>query len=168
MDFFSKSDEEREAEGKQTRENFEKYYQWHLSGSVWENYFDQTDPIPLEQSWGSNPRIIQSEEKLDISKNNIKPSDLSRWLITNVLREPDKLGTFMESRLTRDLTYKQATSSTGGMYFNESSAAFDGVHSRQPFNFDVAYDQMKMLCERRNQWERARIQRMQQVQGMPK
>jgi hypothetical protein len=54
------------------------------------------------------------------------------------------------------------------MYFNESSAAFDGVHSRQPFNFDVAYDQMKMLCERRNQWERARIQRMQQVQGMPK
>ena len=74
----------------------------------------------------------------------------------------------MESRLTRDLTYKQATSSTGGMYFNESSAAFDGVHSRQPFNFDVAYDQMKMLCERRNQWEKARIQRMQQVQGMPK
>ena len=162
------TEEQRRLIGDETRKKFEKYYQWHLSGSVWEKYFDETDPIPLEQSWGSSPRIIEPDQKLDVSANNIKPSDLSKWLITNVLREPDKLGTFMDSRLTRDLTYKQATSSTGGMYFNESSAAFDGVHSRQPFNFDVAYDQMKMLCERRNQWERARIQRMQQVQGMPK
>ena len=162
------TEEQRKLIGEKTRQNFDKHYQWHLSGNVWEKYFDETDPIPFQQGWGSNPRVTQPEQKIDISKNNIKPSDLSAWLLTNVLKEPDKIGTFMESRLTKDLTYKQTTSSTGGMYFNESSAAFDGVHSRQPFNFDIAYDQMKAMCERRNQWEKIRIQRIQQVQGIPK
>ena len=85
-----------------------------------------------------------------------------------MLKDPDKLGTFLESRLARDLIYQQATSSTGGMYFNESSAAFDGQNHRQPFTFDIAYDQMKGLCELRNMWERKRIERIQKIQGNAK
>jgi hypothetical protein len=54
------------------------------------------------------------------------------------------------------------------MYFNESSAAFDGQNHRQPFTFDIAYDQMKGLCELRNMWERKRIERVQQIQGNAK
>ena len=65
--------------------------------------------------------------------------------------------------MTRDLIYQQTTQSTGGMYFNESSAAFDGQNHRQPFNFDSAYDQMKMQCVLRNHWEQARVQRIQQI-----
>ena len=56
----------------------------------------------------------------------------------------------------RDLLYKNATSTTGGMYFNESSAAFEGKNTRHPFNFDMAYDHMASLCNRRNMWERNR------------
>ena len=63
--------------------------------------------------------------------------------------------------MTRDLIYKSATSSTGGMYFNESSAAFDGQQHRSPFDFNIAYDQMKSMCERRNYWENIRIQRIE-------
>ena len=166
LDFFeNKTQEQREEEGKKTRENFDKYYQWDLSGSVWEKYFDETEPVEFSQGWGSQPKIFEPEQKVDITNQNVKSSDLARWLIQSVLREPDKVGSFMESRLIRDLTYRQATSSTGGMYFNESSAAFDGVHSRQAFNFDIAYDQMKALCERRNQWEKMRAQRINQLAG---
>lgn len=166
LDFFeNKTQEQREEEGKKTRENFDKYYQWDLSGSVWEKYFDETEPVEFSQGWGSQPKIFEPEQKVDITNQNVKSSDLARWLIQSVLREPDKVGSFMESRLIRDLTYRQATSSTGGMYFNESSAAFDGVHSRQAFNFDIAYDQMKALCERRNQWEKMRVQRINQLAG---
>jgi len=82
-----------------------------------------------------------------------------------VLGEPEKIGTFMESRMTRDLTYKQQTSSTGGMYFNESSAAFDGINSRQSFDFNVAYDQMRYMCERRNKWEEVRINKLKLLQA---
>ena len=168
LDFFSKSDEWRYIKGEHTREQFEEYYQWHLSGSVWEKYFDETDPIPFQEGWGSQPRINQPAPKLDINNEKYKHSDLSKWLIVNVLKDPDKLGSFLESRLARDLIYQQATSSTGGMYFNESSAAFDGQNHRQPFNFDIAYDQMKGMCELRNMWETKRTKRVQQIQGVQK
>jgi glycosyltransferase involved in cell wall biosynthesis len=164
--FFEKmSEEDRISMGKRTRENFEKYYQWNLSGSVWENYFDSTPLIPFDQGWGSAPRIFKPQEKIDVSQSNLKPSELSRWLLSNVLGEPEKIGTFMESRMTRDLTYKQQTSSTGGMYFNESSAAFDGINSRQSFDFNVAYDQMRYMCERRNKWEEVRINKLKLLQA---
>ena len=48
------------------------------------------------------------------------------------------------------------------MYFNESSAAFDGQQARQPFNYDIAYQQMAGLCNRRNQWEQKRVETMRQ------
>jgi len=163
LEFFKKSDAERSEIGKQTREAFNKYYQWHLSGAVWEKYFDETDPVPFEQGWASQPRVFQPAEKLQLQGNETH-STLAKWLIANVLREPEKLNTYFESRMIRDLIYNQTTSSTGGMYFNESSAAFDGQNHRTPFNFDIAYDQMKMQCDRRNQWEQNRVNRIQQIQ----
>jgi hypothetical protein len=44
------------------------------------------------------------------------------------------------------------------MYFNESSAAFDGKQSRTPFDFTMAYNHMASLCNRRNFWEQQRMQ----------
>jgi len=158
--FFEKmTEEDRLSMGKRTRENFEKHYQWHLSGAQWEKYFDSLEELPIEQTWGSQPKIQQPSPKLDLSKvGTVSNTQLAKHLITDVLREPEKLNTFFEARLTRDLIYKQATSSTGGMYFNESSAAFDGMNRRQPFNYDIAYNQMAGLCNRRNQWEQKRIE----------
>jgi hypothetical protein len=165
LDFFSKSDEWQLAKGEQTREAFEEYYQWHLSGSVWEKYFDSFEALPFEQTWGSEPKIQQPAQKLDLSQAGpVSNTQLAKHLISDVLREPQKLNTFFEARLTRDLIYKQATSSTGGMYFNESSAAFDGVNRRQPFDYNIAYDQMSGLCNRRNQWEQKRIETIKQRQ----
>jgi hypothetical protein len=163
LEFFSKTDEEIKEAGQRCRNNFEKYYQWNLSGSVWEKYFDETEPVAYENGWFSQPRLYQPAEKPKIEGSQ-SHSSLAKWLIANVLREPNKLNTYFESRMTRDLIYQQSTGSTGGMYFNESSAAFDGQNHRQPFNFDIAYDQMKSQCDRRNHWEQARVQRIQQMQ----
>ena len=156
--FFSMSDQERKEIGDRTRTNFEKYYQWHLSGKKWEDYFDSVEILPVEHTWASPPRMHKAEEKPKEMPPNINHSDLAKWLIVNVLGDPSKLNTFFESRLTRDLMYKNATGSTGGMYFNESSAAFDGANMRVDFNFDVAYNQMVSQCNRRNVWEQRRVQ----------
>ena len=58
--------------------------------------------------------------------------------------------------------YKSSTASTGGMYFNESSQAFAGTGARESFDFNIAYDQMKAQCNRRNQWEQRRFETMKQ------
>ena len=162
-EFFSKSEEERHSMGNKTRENFNKYYQWHLSGSQWEKFFDSFEPLPVERTWGSPPRIHQPEARPpEETLQQAATTDISRWLIEKVLGDPSKLNSFFEARLTRDLLYKSATGSTGGMYFNESSQAFDGVNNRQEFNFDMAYNQMHGQCVRRNNWEEKRIQTMKE------
>jgi len=156
--FFALSDEEREEMGEATRKNFEEKYQWNISGKMWEDCFDEFDILPIEQTWASPARVRNPDPKPEEMPQNISHAELARWLITNVLCEPQRINTFFESRLCRDLAYQSSTSTTGGMYFNESSAAFDGSAVRSPFNFDMAYEHMASLCMRRNSWESARMQ----------
>jgi glycosyltransferase involved in cell wall biosynthesis len=163
LDFFAKSNEERAELGKQTRELFEKHFQWHLSGNKWEQIFDNFEIPPIQQTWAAPPRIHTPAPKPPQDQvEKIAPAEQAKWLITNVLGEPEKLNSFIEARMTRDLLYKSATGSTGGMYFNESSAAFDGMNQRHPFDFDIAYQNMAGMCERRNSWEQKRIETMKQ------
>lgn len=168
-EFFSKSEEERKAIGDRTRSNFDKYYQWHLSGGQWEKYFDSIEILPYEQTWLSPPRIQQPEPKPESIPETFTTHNIAKWLISKVLCDNSKLNTWFEARMTRDLLYKSATASTGGMYFNESSAVFDGTQSQVPFNFDVAYDNMYNQRMRINQWEEQRMKRIQQLQtqGQP-
>ena len=160
--FFARTEEMREAEGERTRSNFQKHFQWDISGKKWEDYFDSVELIPIEQTWCSQPNIAASSPKPTDIPANAEHKDLAKWLIMEALRDPSKLNSFFEARLTRDLTYKSATSSTGGMYFNESSAAFDGLNTRTPFDFDIAYDNLCNQRTRINQWEEKRIETMKQ------
>jgi len=158
--FFSLSKEERFAIGENTRQLFEKHYQWDDTGRKWEDYFDSVEISPWSSTWESPARIQHSAPKPESIPDNANPKDLARWLVTEVLREPDRSNSFLEARLTRDLMYNATTSTTGGMYFNESSQAFDGQNTRSPFNFDIAYDHMSSLCNRRNMWEQKRMEAM--------
>lgn len=163
LNFFErdKTEDDRKAIGDRTRANFEKYYQWHQSGAKWEEIFDSFDIEPIEKTWASQPRIAQPSPKIPQEQlSKADPAHLAGWLITEVLHEPDKLNTFFQARMARDLTYRTSTASTGGMYFNESSAAFDGMNQRSQFDFHVAYDRMASMCQRRNNWEKQRINAM--------
>ena len=165
--FFNEyTDEEREELGKRTRELFTQNFQWHMSGKKWEDYFDSVEIRPVEQTWCSQPDIHPPDPKPEDIPPNANHKDLARWLITNVLKDHSKLNTFFEARLTRDLTYRSATSSTGGMYFNESSAAFDGLNTRQPFDFNNAYENLSIQRNRINQWEQKRVETMKQRELM--
>ena len=157
-EFFDLPKSIRARKGFNTREKFLEHYQWDKSGKRWEDYFDSFDIVPDEQTWLSPPNIQTPAPKPE-DANGKKHNELARWLIVNALRDPDKLGSFLEARLTRDLMYECSTAVTGGMYFNESSASFDGKNTRSPFNFEMAYNHMSNLCNRRNHWEKIRAER---------
>ena len=133
-----------------------------MSGKKWEDYFDSIELEPIQATWASPPKIHNPAPKPEDVNYTTNANNLAKWLILNVLGDPSKLNTWFESRMTRDLLYRSATSSTGGMYFNESSAAFDGINHRVEFNFDIAYDQMRNLCMRNNSWEEKRVKVMQE------
>jgi len=156
IEFFNQPVSIRRKHGFETRQAFLKHYQWNKSGQIWENYFDSIEILPEELTWKSKPRIRQPQSKPQEIPQGMTHESLARWLITDVLCEPDKVNSFMEARLIRDLMYQTSTATTGGMYFNESAAAFDGKLARNPFNFDIAYNHMANLCNRRNHWEQIR------------
>ena len=157
-EFFELPQAIRHKKGFETRQKFLEHFQWDKSGKVWESYFDSVEILPEDQTWLSPPNIQPPEPKPDKLPPNIKHNQIAKWLISNVLREPEKLNTFMESRLTRDLMYECSTAVTGGMYFNEYSASFDGKNTRSPFNFDMAYQHMVNMCNKRNVWEQRRAE----------
>ena len=154
-EFFSKPKGIRRKLGFKTRQAFEKFYQWDTSGKKWEDYFDSVQIMPNEIGWGSPPKIYEPAPKPEINEQ-ADPAALARFLVTEVLRDTTKINTYFESRLSRDLMHHTTTATTGGMYFNESSAAFEGKNTMSPFNFDMAYDHMVQLCNRRNMWEQKR------------
>jgi glycosyltransferase involved in cell wall biosynthesis len=156
IEFFNQPISIRRKNGFETRQAFLKHYQWDKSGKIWEDYFDSVEILPDELTWKSPPRIKQPQAKPSEIPQNTTHESLARWLIAEVLCEPEKINSFMESRLIRDLMYQTSTATTGGMYYNESAAAFDGKLSRTPFNFDIAYNHMVNLCNRRNHWEQKR------------
>jgi len=163
-EFFEKTKEERTEIGKNTRELCLTHFNVKNAGVAWEKCFDTIPEIPFEQGWGSRPRIKQPAPKPEVSKEG-DFQKMTHWLLSNVLCEPERIGSYMESRMIRDLMFKTTTANVGGMYFNESSAAFDGLSFRQEFNFDIAYNQMAGLCNRRNQWEQARINKINSLQN---
>lgn len=164
-EFFSKSKEEQRAIGQQSRSEFERYYQWDLSGRQWEKCFDLFEVEPIENTWGRPANIRQPASKPQLPEGNLNYKEIARWLIGSVLCDESKMNSFLEARLVRDLTYQTSTATTGGMYFNESSAAFDGQSIHQPFSFDMAYEHFKQFCNHRNMWEQRRVERMKYFTG---
>ena len=153
-EFFDKSEQEINTLSKNTRLNFENYYQWDITAKKWEDYFDSVDIKPFEQTWGSLPRLHQPQPQ---TKTEMSSSEYARWLIINVLGEPEKLNTYFESRLSRDLNYGMYINGTGEMYLNEDSYKFVRPIF-EPFGKDEAYNMMLSLCNRRNDWEKLRKQ----------
>ena len=50
-DFFNSSKQEKQFLSKNSRLNFEKYYQWDKTAKKWEDYFDSVDIKPKESTW---------------------------------------------------------------------------------------------------------------------
>jgi glycosyltransferase involved in cell wall biosynthesis len=157
-EFFEQPISIRKRLGFDTRQAFLKHYQWDMSGKAWENYFDSIEISDSFDNWRQNPRIKEPQPKPNEIPQNVTHQNLAKWLISEVLCEPERLNSYLESRLIRDLLYRSSTAVTGGMYFNESSASFDGRSTRNNFDFDIAYDQMVALCHRRNFWENKRLE----------
>ena len=151
--FFKLSESERMKKGRKTQQKFKKHYNWDKTAKVWEDYFDSVELKNESETWKSPPRISSPSPNVP---NGLGAKDYAKWLIINVLCEPEKLDTYFESRLIRDLNYGMYLEGTAGMYLNEDSA-HSLKPSYQPFNEEIAYKSMASLCNRRNYWEQIRL-----------
>tara|TARA_Y100000361_G_scaffold43849_1_gene37869 strand:- start:6575 stop:8212 length:1638 start_codon:yes stop_codon:yes gene_type:complete len=151
-EFFNMQETERQTLSKNTRLNFEKYYQWDRTAKKWEDYFDSVEVEPIEKTWLSPIRIHKPKQT---NTDNMTNSEYARWLITNVLGDTSKLNTYFESRLIRDLNYQMFINGMGDAYLNEDSFKFLKP-LYEPFDREKAYDMMADICELKNFWENKR------------
>ena len=152
QEFFDMKKSQRDVLQTNTRLNFEKYYQWDKTAKKWENYFDSVDVKPLEETWLS-PAKTHTPKK--VNHENMTNSEYARFLIAEVLGQPDKLNTYFESRLIRDLNYQMFINGMGDAYLNEDSFKFLKP-LYEPFDREKAYDMMADICELNNFWEEKR------------
>ena len=151
-EFFDLPQAMRMKKGFESRKLFEEHYQWDRTAHKWEQRFDSVEILPESETWKSPPRIHSPSDGYPKGLDN---KNLVDWLIINVLGEPEKLNSYMASRLVRDLNYGQSTEGMGGIYYNENSL-LDSAPKTMVFNPHDAYKHMLELCNRRNYWEKMR------------
>lgn len=149
--FFNTTDAQRKAKSLSVREAFEAHYNWDVTARKWEDCIDSFETVDL---WKSPPRI---HYPLEYKTPQLDNHDYIRWLIINVLGEPERLGSYLELRLVRDLNYGMTAGSLGGTMFSDGST-YSAKHHYTKFKHKEAYDHMLQICNNRNSWEQRRVQ----------
>ena len=155
-EFFDLSDEQIRFNGKMTRDNFLKYYQWDATAKKWEDHFDSVEIQDEQDTWKSPLNIHKPSSSCP---QNLSDTEYAQWLITDVLGDPSKLNTYMQARLVRDLSYGIYVEGAGDLYFNEDSHRMVSPDF-QKFDRQVAYEMILGLCENRNKWEQVRYENL--------
>lgn len=128
------------------RDAFVRNYSYKNTVKKWE---DAIDSIDNSKGWNSPSRFRHPNTNIP---NNLNNADFVKFLLANVLGEPDKIGTYLESRMVRDLTYGYTVGGQPGTYFNEDSDKFSRTPFNQ-FNRENAVNYMLNMANKRNHWE---------------
>jgi glycosyltransferase involved in cell wall biosynthesis len=154
--FFSLSDNQRQEIGAKTRQNYLSNYGYDKTAAKFMQYFSSLNAVELDTRWKNPPNVRQIENYDEIKMNKLNNNEFIKWLILNVMGEPDFLGGYIHTRLLKDLNYGCSTSGGGNNYFNDFSAL--GEVQLSGFNRKNAYDLCKRVAENRNYWENIRAQ----------
>lgn len=147
IDFIKLPEPLRMVKRKKTRDLYSNYYNWDTTAKAWDELIEKT---PSSNRW-DNPGSIHYAPPFN-QHERINNSEFARWLVVHVLGDRGKVGSYMESRLIRDLNYGLALDGMAGLYHNEQSHGFSKP-VYQPFSRKDAYDKMLTLCNRRNLWQ---------------
>jgi uncharacterized protein CbrC (UPF0167 family) len=126
-----------------------KIYNWKYSGESWYKAMESANPP--KKVWNSPPEVLRSAPIQSI----VGPMQQANFLIGSVLCKPEMIGSQLWRRLVKDLTYNTKVGSYGTFYFNEMSEK-DSLKQTN-FSYEDAYNEMCILREYYNAWEKHRI-----------
>ncbi len=154
-EFFSLPTAVRLRHGFNARRAYEEHYGYDKAAKKYETYFDSLRVEELNNRWLSPPRILPISEYQELPQ--IDNHKYAEWLILHVLGEPKYIGSYMHSRLVKELNYGCTLGGLGGFYLNEDTFV-NSEPKHQPFNRQVAYNHFAGLARMRNHWEKERYE----------
>ncbi len=144
--FFNKPSTLRTLFGVKARNLFLKEYKWTESAKRWSELIDK---VRGGYTWNQAP-IIKPIPQKDL-KPEMSSSQYARWLILEVATWPEKVGSFIEMQLVRDLNYGGHTGSLRNIELDDSSMF--NQNKIQPFDRSIAYDTFRNIGELRRLME---------------
>lgn len=138
--------------GNQCKNAYHANYGYDKSAKKLSEYIDSLNIQELEYKWVNQPQILNIPTKIPENLNN---NQFVEWLIINVLGEPNQIGSYLYSRLLRDINFGYSMGGMGGFYLNENSFWF-AESQPQEFNRQKAFEHFAFLRQLRNEWEHQR------------
>lgn len=152
-DFFLLPSAVRLRKGFEARKAYDQHYGYEKSAAKFEKYFDSLRVEELDKRWYSPPRILGIADYQEMPRTDNQ--DYAEWLIRDVLGEAQYIGSYMHSRLIKELNYSTSLGGLGGVYLNEDSFV-NAEPKHIEFNRRKAYDHFSSLARMRNHWEKER------------
>jgi len=136
-----------------------KHYTWEKTAKIWERYLDSVVIKPREETWGSEPKIIQD---VGNPPEGLTNESFVKWSLQNIAGMPEKANSYNSLRMIRDLNQGSSFSGVEGFYYDEMSGASSNAQS--PFGRDEAIKKIKEMRDYNNHWETKRYS----YQSLPK
>lgn len=153
IEFTKLSSEEQNELRLKTKVSYDKNYSWDRTAKQWLDAILECDYTVCENLWKSQPNILNIPNNLD-ERLPVTNYQYARWLIESVLGQPNKIGSYMETRLIRDLNYGQAVQPLNDNYSHEDSSGDKVKYIK--FDRNDAYNVVKGMRENINFWESQR------------
>lgn len=140
--------------------NAKAIYNWDYTAKKWADYFLSVPIKDESTTWNSPSRIFHPNTQVPEQILKLSIPDQVNWLIVNVLGKPELINKSIHKRLIKDLMYQASMSATvAGYYYNDFSHP-DIEKKYDSFDFEKAYKVCFEIRETLNQWEMARLERM--------
>lgn len=130
--FLSKPKSVRNSMGIRARLAFEKNFGWEQTGEVWANTI--LNSYREKQPWNSPIVFFEPKPLTEKELHGMSNIEFVRWLLVEVACKPDKVGTYYENEIIRNLNYNcRANMVTNG--------------GNQFYNREIAYSEHKQMGE---------------------
>lgn len=149
---FNKTDYDMKEWSDKTRKGYVAGYNWDWVANAWREVIRASSQYNQfrESNWTRQPVIVNPPEP----NYNMSNMDFAKFLIKDVLCQPELLYTYMHSRLEKELNIGTRDGNDYGMYYHVCTAPLP----KEKFNKELAYKHFVDLRERLNTWEKVRWQ----------
>ena len=155
--FCIKTPEEKQKLSDLAIQGAHQHFDYDMTVERWMQYFDQAPSMWAK--WREAPKLHTPNMNIP---GNLNTSQLVKWLIVNVLGDPDKLNSSIYTRLVRELNLGMKMS-TMGTNFHVTEDALFGIRAQiQDVNIKSIIDELVAECNKRNYWEQRRTGIIQQ------
>lgn len=147
-EYFSKSKEQRDRISDLVELTTKSNYNLNDTVNAW---IDAIKSTTTKEPWNSPPRISNIPNGFPSKCSN---TDFAKFLIIEVLNRPELLGTYLESRILRDLNEGITKQHFGGVYLSEMSTTSQKQIPKT--NREGLFRHFSALAEKSNMLERVR------------